>query len=927
MKTLRHCSLLLLFLLIAGWGPVRAQSFTWAQVGRGIVDSSFVRPQANATDAAGNTYVAVRFDERLHLGSLVLTGPRTGAVGLVKYDATGSVVWAKVLTNLQIIQLTANNRTGGVFLTGYASSGATWDGMALPTGTQAFYAKASAAGGLEWSQALPNLVQAAVVADTTGSAYVLGKMPVTGTVGGTSVDGGHAFLLKANGAGTTQWVRVLHGASSVPMNNLLLGPKPGGGCLVGGTVLGPLYLGAGTATLLLTAPQANEFLTTFDATGAQQWSRLVSNVTSTTTFSTNVRAIAADATGNCYVTGSGFGPHQLGSTVLAGGFFLAKYDAAGTLEWVRAAQPSTAMSFPDAGLLLAAGNAGVTVVVRTHALANRPALVLGTLPLRSPYHLVHYTALGQEQWTVADTWPGYRLPVPPYFEPSGLGQDASGHLYMVGVPKYQQLRNRPFVRPVTQLGAQTAVGNGVIVARLATYTNTLRGHVYLDQNANGQLDAAEGVFPHPLTGEVVQSSGTSYSPVGTDGSLQAYAGPGAYTFGLAQVPAHYTVSQPGSGGTYTGTFSGNNQLVNGQQFGLAPVANQADVRVTLTPYSQARPGFTTRYRLTVENVGTTVASGTATVTLDNRMSYVSSTAGGSQTGQTIAWTYPSLAPFARREYDVLFSLPVNVVLGTQLTSTAVAPLAGDVVPANNLASAEQNVTGSFDPNDITVNYSRLTPAQVAGGQPLDYTIRFQNMGTDTAFTVLVQDTLNFQKLNGASLQLVAQSHNCTWSLSGTGVLTVRFVHIHLPHRNVDVIRSQGFVRFRVQPRTTLTVGEIIPNHARIYFDYNPPVRTNTAITTVLLPTAALARHTAPAWETYPNPATDVITVAAELATSGLVRLELLNVLGRPVRQQTLTAPAGPWRQTLDVRGLAAGVYVLRLTPPTGPATSRQVVRE
>ena len=63
------------------------------------------------------------------------------------------------------------------------------------------------------------------------------------------------------------------------------------------------------------------------------------------------------------------------------------------------------------------------------------------------------------------------------------------------------------------------------------------------------------------------------------------------------------------------------------------------------------------------------------------------------------------------------------------------------------------------------------------------------MGTDTAFTVVVNDTLDFRKLNVASLQLVAQSHNCFWSLSGTGLLTVRLLNINLPHRNQDVIRS------------------------------------------------------------------------------------------------------------------------------------------
>jgi len=293
----------------------------------------------------------------------------------------------------------------------------------------------------------------------------------------------------------------------------------------------------------------------------------------------------------------------------------------------------------------------------------------------------------------------------------------------------------------------------------------------------------------------------------------------------------------------------------------------------------------------------------------------------------VTWNYTNLAPFGRREFDVLFSLPTNTPLGTQLSSTASAPLAADVMPDDNTATAIQAVTGSFDPNDITVNYQRLTPAQVAAQLPLDYTIRFQNMGTDTAFTVVVTDTLDFRKLNVASLMLVAQSHNCIWSLSGNGLLTVRFLNINLPYRNQDVIRSQGFVRFRVQPKTTLAVGETIPNHARIVFDYNNAIRTNTATTTVLLASAALGRATAPAWQAYPNPATDVLNVALDLPTAGPVRVELFDGLGRAVRCQLLAAPAGALRQQLDLRGLAPGFYVLRLTPPTGPALSRQVVRE
>ncbi|UOQ98132.1 T9SS type A sorting domain-containing protein [Hymenobacter sp. 5317J-9] len=479
-------------------------------------------------------------------------------------------------------------------------------------------------------------------------------------------------------------------------------------------------------------------------------------------------------------------------------------------------------------------------------------------------------------------------------------------------------------------GPHTTVGGGTVTYRINPYANTLRGQVYLDQNGNGRQDASEQMFPRPLTSILTQGGATSYSAVGANGVLQAYAYPGSYSLTIARVPSAYTLTQP-SGGSYAGTFSGSDQLIAGQNFGIAPIANVADVSITITPYGAVRAGFTSRYRITVENLGTTTASGSVTATLDSHLTYVSSTPSGTRTGQTVAWTYAGLAPFGRLEYDVLASLPINVGLGTALVSSAAAPLAGDVDATNNTATAPQTVVGPFDPNSIEVNYERLTPTQVATQQPLDYTIHFQNLGTAEATTVVLSDTLDAKKLNLASLLLVSQSHNCSWSLTSTGSkagqLTVRFLGINLPGRNVDVIRSQGFVRFRVQPRTTLAVGEVIPNRAGIVFDFNAPVMTNTATTTVFLASSAVARHDAAAWNAYPNPATDAVTISADLATGGRLRLDLLDALGRTVRQQTLTAPAGALRQALDLRGLAPGLYVLRLTPPSGPASTQQLVRE
>lgn len=946
MKFLRNF-LLLLALGLAGPAGALAQVFDWARVAR-ISESTYVQGfggVAATTDPAGNTYATQTFQDSIQIGTQTLR-TTSESTALVKYSPTGQVLWVQQIDNVAVVEkgLAADPVNGGFFVSAQLpdpAAAATWGGAAVPTGgAPAFYAKCSAAGTLQWVNALPLITElipirlgSALVADDLGNCYLIGRMRQAGTVAGVALDTLSQFVLKTTGTGTQQWVRQFNhsyrltptGTPWQSLRQLHIAPRAGGGCIVAGRFRSTLFFGPNSGPnsgpALLTSASVDNFVSSIDAAGNLVWIQKVALVppTSTSTVGT-IMAIGTDPVGNCYLTGTGF----ITNTPTFG---LTKYNAAGTLQWTRETNnPRVGYSY---GYLVAAdGQENVTVVAYTVAAFLTPRVadfVLGTLRLSTLTAVLHFDRLGRPLWATSET---YRPNVTTasdmaFMSPLALGLDAQGNIYYSA----EIADDTPGRHGAVRLGAHTLVGLGLATTRIGLHHNLLTGRVYLDSNGNGRPDAGEPPFAQPgiVTGS--QATRTASETTTEQGFFTCYADSGAYQLQLAQVPLHYTLSQPGAG-TYSGRFQGYSNTDSLRHFGLQPIPNQADLRVTLTPYGGARPGFTARQRLTVENVGTsTVASGAATLTLDSRMAYVSSTPGGQLAGQTLTWNYASLAPLARLEFDVLFSLPTNVALGTVLTSTAAAPLAADVVPADNTASAEQTVAGSFDPNGIEVNYQRLTTTQVAAGLPLDYTIRFQNMGTDTAFTVVLSDTLDFRKLNVASLQLLAQSHNCIWSLSGTGLLTVRFLNINLPHRNVDVIRSQGFVRFRVQPKTTLAVGEIIPNHARIVFDYNAPLRTNTAITTVFLPTAALAHHTAAAWDAYPNPATDAVTISAELATAGPVRVELLDVLGRPVRQQTLNAPAGPLRQTLDLRGIVPGVYILRLTPPTGPAASRQVVRQ
>ncbi|MGO8056416.1 DUF7619 domain-containing protein, partial [Rhizobium leguminosarum] len=71
------------------------------------------------------------------------------------------------------------------------------------------------------------------------------------------------------------------------------------------------------------------------------------------------------------------------------------------------------------------------------------------------------------------------------------------------------------------------------------------------------------------------------------------------------------------------------------------------------------------------------------------------------------------------------------------------PVTNDETPLNNSSLLNQLVTGSFDPNDkVESNMGIFSPQQLANKEDLLYTIRFQNTGNDTAFNVVVRDTLD-----------------------------------------------------------------------------------------------------------------------------------------------------------------------------------------
>ncbi|MFK7772695.1 MAG: T9SS type A sorting domain-containing protein [Saprospiraceae bacterium] len=139
----------------------------------------------------------------------------------------------------------------------------------------------------------------------------------------------------------------------------------------------------------------------------------------------------------------------------------------------------------------------------------------------------------------------------------------------------------------------------------------------------------------------------------------------------------------------------------------------------------------------------------------------------------------------------------------------------------------QEVVGSFDPNDKQ-GFPQGYGAEhyIPKDSEIEYLIRFQNTGTDTAFTVVIRDTLS-SRLDFNTLKQGNSSHNYWLEVLDEEILVFTFDNILLPDSFVNEVASNGFVSFKISTKPNLNTNNVINNRAGIYFDFNEPVITNT----------------------------------------------------------------------------------------------------
>lgn len=441
---------------------------------------------------------------------------------------------------------------------------------------------------------------------------------------------------------------------------------------------------------------------------------------------------------------------------------------------------------------------------------------------------------------------------------------------------------------------------------------------FLDSNNNGVKDVGETNFNYGNYVYQVNDSGNNQYGTSNNGSYYIFdANPtNSYNISFAVFPdltTYYTSGVLHNDITLA-TGSGSHTLY----FPIVNILPYTDAQVNLSPSGQPRPGFVYSNYIYYQNNGLlTIANGTLTFTKASNISITSiSQVGTTPTANGFTYDFTNLGPFESRYIQIDFAVPTipTVNLGDLVTNSVSVQIANDINLSNNSASLTQTVVGSYDPNNkIESHGGKIVHSTFTSNDYLYYTIQFENTGNANADFVRVEDALDSQ-LDENTFEMLSASHNVNTKRVGNQ-LTWHFYNINLPSTSSNPNGSHGYVSFKIKPKAGFAIGDIIPNTASIYFDYNPAIVTNRFNTEFVQTLSTENFDLKNLFSLSPVPAKNTLTITAKQNVT-LNSVNIYNIMGQLVKVNT-----NP-NETIDVSSLKTGTYLIKIFSDNGTATSR-----
>lgn len=446
-----------------------------------------------------------------------------------------------------------------------------------------------------------------------------------------------------------------------------------------------------------------------------------------------------------------------------------------------------------------------------------------------------------------------------------------------------------------------------------TLTNTcssIQGNVYFDNNLDCVIDTSDdpviGVPVLLKTGTtIVQTTFTNgkgyYYFGGTNGTDYTIELLKPDSFGyVPNCPASGTVSFTATG---THVFNFATKCSNDTAFDL-----KGDIQGW-----GFRPGMTGTVYTEVINSTCPPVSGTATLTLDPLLTYISNSWGVAPTStsaNTLTWNFSNLNKDFSWDSGIFSAIEVSTSMSAQLGDSvcltlSIIPTSGDLNVANNTITKCFEVRNSWDPNMKEVAPTGTgTVGNVKPNPEFTYTVHFQNTGNDVAYNIYIMDTIDAD-LDMSSLRILSASHKMNPHIISGNILKFDFPNIMLADSNSNEPASHGMVVYKIKAKSDLALGTEIKNTAHIFFDFNPAVVTNTTLNTIADPLAVEKKFNN-SMQLFPNPTSGKLSL--KLNGESLDGITVTNVLGKTVLKEKIHGS----QAEINLSALEEGIYTVTL---------------
>jgi len=799
---------------------------------------------------------------------------------VVKLDAEGNIQWQNTIGGNSVDYLTSIQHTsdGGYILGGWSNSGVSGDKTENSQGANDYWVvKLDPIGYIQWQNTIGggSYDYLTSIQQTTDGGYILGGMSQSDVSGDkTEICQGDFdyWVVKLDASGNIQWQNTIGGNSWDELESLE--QTTDGGYILGGYSYSDI---SGDKTENC---QGNHdyWVVKLDASGNIQWQNTIGGNLDDLLYSVQQTSDGGYILGGA--SGSGFSGDKTESSQGYFDYWVVKLYTTGNIQWQNTIgggsldHLNSIQQTSDGGYIL--GGVSISDISGDKTENSQGA---------NDYWVVKLDASGNIQWqNIIGGNSGDYL--------TSIQQTTDGKYILGGYSESNISGDK----------TESSQGNfDYWVVKLTDKFNLINGKLFVDANSNTVQDAGEISFSNRIVTE--QNTGR-FTFSQQDGKYTiAVFDTGNFT--VSGAPLNYYNSVPI---VHTAYFNSIQQIDSLNDFAFQPNGVLNDVCINLTPLGNFRSGLFANYYISYINNGTTTLSPTVIFFPDANVSFTSANVTPtSVTTDSVVWNIGALAPFQSGSIVVTVNVHTGLPIGSLINSSVrIEPVAGDANPGCNYSSWEVFTTGSFDPNDILVSRDTLFTTEIPNPPYLDYIIRFQNTGNDTAFNVKVLNPLDTNKLQLNTLEYVASSHPVNMNfIYHERNMEFKFDNILLPDSNVNEPLSHGFIHYRIKPKTSLILTDTIKNTAAIYFDFNDPVITNTATTHVVLPTGIASYQSAENIQLFPNPAQSELNIQQIAAVE---KIQVIDVLGKIVFEKKIKSQQN---LKINISQFQNGVYFVK----------------